>query len=68
MLIDTMFARDMYQVYEINDDWWLIEECMVACHLLHYKITLRIIAMLQGHLTERTNERLSWLTLNIHAC
>jgi len=21
MLIDTMFARDMYQVYEINDDW-----------------------------------------------
>jgi len=20
MLIDTMFARDMYQVYEINDD------------------------------------------------
>jgi len=23
MLIDTMFARDMYQVYEINDDWFL---------------------------------------------
>jgi len=22
MLIDTMFARDMYQVYEINDDWY----------------------------------------------
>jgi len=21
MLIDTVFARDMYQVYEINDDW-----------------------------------------------
>jgi len=21
MLIDTMFARDMYQVYEISDDW-----------------------------------------------
>jgi len=21
MLIDTMFARDKYQVYEINDDW-----------------------------------------------
>jgi len=21
MLIDTMFARDMYQVYEINDNW-----------------------------------------------
>jgi len=21
MLIDTMFARDMYHVYEINDDW-----------------------------------------------
>jgi len=21
MVIDTMFARDMYQVYEINDDW-----------------------------------------------
>jgi len=21
MLVDTMFARDMYQVYEINDDW-----------------------------------------------
>jgi len=21
MLIDTMFASDMYQVYEINDDW-----------------------------------------------
>jgi len=21
MLIDTKFARDMYQVYEINDDW-----------------------------------------------
>jgi len=21
MLFDTMFARDMYQVYEINDDW-----------------------------------------------
>jgi len=21
MLIDTMFARDMYQVYEINNDW-----------------------------------------------
>jgi len=21
MLIDIMFARDMYQVYEINDDW-----------------------------------------------
>jgi len=23
MLIDTMFARDLYQVYKINDDWWL---------------------------------------------
>jgi len=23
MLIDTMFARDMYQVYEINDDWFI---------------------------------------------
>jgi len=23
MLIDTMFARDMYQVYEINDDWYI---------------------------------------------
>jgi len=22
MLIDTIFARDMYQVYEINDDWF----------------------------------------------
>jgi len=22
MLIDIMFARDMYQVYEINDDWF----------------------------------------------
>jgi len=21
MLIDTMFARDMYQVFEVNDDW-----------------------------------------------
>jgi len=21
MLIDNMFARDMYQVYKINDDW-----------------------------------------------
>jgi len=21
MLIDTMFARDMYQVYEIDDNW-----------------------------------------------
>jgi len=21
MLIDNMFARDMYQVYEINDNW-----------------------------------------------
>jgi len=21
VLIDTIFARDMYQVYEINDDW-----------------------------------------------
>jgi len=21
MLIDTMFARDMYQVYEIKDGW-----------------------------------------------
>jgi len=25
MLIDTMFARDMYQVYEINDDWFNLE-------------------------------------------
>jgi len=25
MLIDTMFARDMYQVYEINDDWIRVE-------------------------------------------
>jgi len=24
MLIDTMFVRDMYQVYEINDDWLII--------------------------------------------
>jgi len=27
MLIDIMFARDMFQVYEINDDWltdWLL--------------------------------------------
>jgi len=22
MLIDTMFGRDMYQVYEINGDWY----------------------------------------------
>jgi len=22
MLIGTMFARDMYQVYKINDDWY----------------------------------------------
>jgi len=25
MVIDTMFARDMYQVYEINDDLFTIE-------------------------------------------
>jgi len=28
MLTDIMFARDMYQVYQINDDWliyWLID-------------------------------------------
>jgi len=23
MLIDAMFARDMHQVYEINDDWMI---------------------------------------------
>jgi len=23
MFIDTMFARDMYQVYEINDDLYI---------------------------------------------
>jgi len=30
MLIDTMFARDMYQVYEINDDWWLIDYTLAS--------------------------------------
>jgi len=25
MWIDTMFARDLYQVYEINDDWLIIQ-------------------------------------------
>jgi len=25
MLIDTMFARDMYQVYEINDDLLMLK-------------------------------------------
>jgi len=28
MLIDTMFARDMYHVYEINDD------CLIDCVIL----------------------------------
>jgi len=40
MLIDTMFARDMYQVYEINDDWLIalkLIEC-VAWEL--FKVTL----------------------------
>jgi len=32
MLIDTMFARDMYQLYEINDDI-----------ILHYEWLIRSI-------------------------
>jgi len=29
MLIDTMFARDMYQVYEINDDWLIANKDVI---------------------------------------
>jgi len=29
MLIDIMFARDMHQVYEMNDDW-LIDKYRMA--------------------------------------
>jgi len=30
MLIDNKFARDMYQMYEINDDW--IEKKKLGWH------------------------------------
>jgi len=52
MLIDTMFARDMYQVYEINDDWlinswattWQLKIAINKCQRIH--ISLSIIAVL----------------------
>jgi len=36
MLIDTMFARDMYQVYEINDDWLIAAALVATMHLCYW--------------------------------
>jgi len=33
MLIDTMFARDIYQVYEINNDWLNVYLSQFVCLL-----------------------------------
>jgi len=51
MLIDTMSTRDMYQVYEINDDW-LIYQLYVeytgryVCILFKYAAYLAISTVL----------------------